>query len=142
MLASELTKKLLAEGCTPESFAVLSRQSDAYCLDRLGGAWAVFYSERGIDANPIYWSSSEIDACRFFYDYILNLEHWHLVGFFIQETKAQELEHKLKKFGVGSIRNDIPAFNTANAPRYRVFVVGKDIFKAKDHLGTQVIKCT
>ena len=142
MFASELTEKLLAEGCTPESFAVLSRQSDAYCLDKLLGEWAVFYSERGIDSNPIFTSESEVEACNFFYDYILKLEHWHLVGFFKQELQAQELENKLKEFGIESIRNDIPAFNTVNDPRFRVFVVGKCILKAKEKLGEFIIKHT
>ncbi|ARD23012.1 SPOR domain-containing protein [Shewanella japonica] len=142
VFASELTEKLLAEGCTPESFAVLSRQSDAYCIDKIWGEWAVFYSERGIDSKPIYTSDSETEACEFFYDYILKQEHWHLVGFFKVEAEALELESMLDKIGIHSIRNDIPAFNAPNDPRYRVFVVGKDIFKAKEKLGSLAITYT
>ncbi|WP_434930379.1 SPOR domain-containing protein [Shewanella sp. HL-SH5] len=142
MFAAELSEKLLAEGCTPQSFAVLSRQSDAYCLDKLWGEWAVFYFERGIDSKPIFTSSSETEACQFFYDHILEQDHWHLVGFYTKEAEAQELENKLEKFSIQSIRNDIPAYNSVNDPRYRVFVVGKDIFKAKEKLGDLAIKYT
>jgi hypothetical protein len=71
----------------------------------------------------------------FFYDYILRQQHWHIVGFFKAESFAIELEDKLKAIGVKSIRNDIPAYSALNDSRYRVFVVGKDIFKAREYLG-------
>ena len=32
-------------------------------LDKKGNEWVVFYSERGIDSEPIYQSESESDAC-------------------------------------------------------------------------------
>ncbi|MCL1046945.1 SPOR domain-containing protein [Shewanella electrodiphila] len=142
MFVSELADKLLSEGCTQNSFAVLSRQSDAYCLDKVAGKWSVFYSERGVDSEPLYTSKSESEACKYFYDLILNLEHLHLVGFFKLESQAFELVDKLAGFEIQSIRNDIPAYNTANDPRYRVFVIGADIFKVKNTLGEFEIKYT
>lgn len=135
MKSSELTKKLLEEGCNPHSFAVLSRSHDAYCIDKKGKEWTVFYSERGCDSDPIFRSTSEEEACEFFYQYVINQEHWHIVGFFKDETDAKELEDKLLSIGIKPIRNDIPSYKSANDPRFRVFVVGKDIFKAKEYFG-------
>ena len=44
--------------------------------------------------------------------------------------EAQLCEHKIRP-----IRNDIPAYHTRNDPRYRVFVVGKDIFRYRKLFG-------
>ncbi len=134
MLASELRMKLLSEGCNELNFAVLSRGvGDNYCLDREGNKWIVFYTERGNDDEPIYASESEDDACCFFYEFIMKQEHRHIVGFFRNESRARELEEKLCSVGIGAIRNDIPVFDSD--PRFRVFVVGKDIFKVRQKLG-------
>jgi len=138
--AAELTEKLIAEGCNSRSFAVLGRQSDAFCLDKRGNEWVVFYSERGVDAAPIFRSNFESEACNFFFEYVLNLEHWHLVGWFKEEAGAESLEEKLAELGIPFVRNDIPAYKHANDRRYRVFVVGKDIFKYRQALGEPEIR--
>jgi hypothetical protein len=135
MKASELRKKLIAAGCNESNFSVLSRSNDAFCLDKKGNEWVVFYSERGCDSEPIFSSKSENEACEFFFNHITRQQHWHIVGFFKNEREAKELESKLVAIGVQPIRNDIPAYKTANDPRYRVFVVGKDIFKVRERLG-------
>lgn len=141
MKASELTEKLIAEGCNENNFAVLSRGNDAFCIDKKGNEWVVFYSERGYDSDPIFKSESESEACEFFFNYVTKQKHWHIVGFFKSEKEAQELESKLAAIGIKPIRNDIPAYKTANDPRYRVFVVGKDIFKVRKHLGNVSVNC-
>ncbi len=132
MKAIELTERLLSEGCNPSSFSVLSRAHDAYCLDRRNNEWVIFYSERGIDSPPIFHTANESEACDYFYSLILKQEHWHIVGFFNIENDAIELEKKLISFGITPVRNDIPAYKAENDPRYRVFVIGKDIFKVKE----------
>jgi hypothetical protein len=135
MRVSELRTRLVAEGCNESNFAVLSRGNDAFCLDKKGDEWVVFYSERGCDSDPIFRSKSENEACEFFFNHIIKQQHWHIVGFFKTENEAKELESKLVAIGVQPIRNDIPAYKTANDPRYRVFVDGKDIFKVRERLG-------
>lgn len=135
MKITELRKKLLQEGCNPKNFAVLSSAHDAYCIDKDNNLWNVFYSERGCNYDPIFTSSDESEACDFFYNLVINQQHWHLVGFFKKEIDATLLEDKLVAIGITPIRNDIPAYKTGNDPRYRVFVVGKDIFKTKEHFG-------
>lgn len=71
---------------------------------------------------------------------MLKQKHWHIVGFFKYESDAIALENKLVSISIKSIRNDIPAYKTANDPRYRVFVIGKDIFKLRERLG-HVLVC-
>jgi hypothetical protein len=135
MKAYELRERLLAGGCNESSFAVKSRGNEVYCLDEIGDTWVVFYTERGQDSDPIFKSSSEDDACQFFYDYVMKLEHWHIVGFFKEEVSAKALEAKLLSIGVKPIRNDIPSYKFNDDTRYRVFVAGKEIFKVREALG-------
>jgi hypothetical protein len=139
MKASDLKERLIAEGCNENNFAVLSRGNDAFCLDKQGNQWIVFYSERGCDSEPIFRSESEEKACEFFFNHVTNQQHWHIVGFFKDEDEARKLEATLLAMGVQPIRNDIPAYKSANDPRYRVFVVGKDIFKVRERLGDVLI---
>ena len=135
MKVTELTDKLLAEGCNPQNFSVLSCQHDAYCLDKNGKLWQVFYSERGCDSGPIFTSNNESEACEFFYNLIIKQQHWHLVGFFKDEAEAKALEEKLIALGITPIRNDINAYKKPDDPRYRVFVPDKAIFTVKAQLG-------
>ncbi|HWV15256.1 MAG TPA: hypothetical protein VN030_07470 [Cellvibrio sp.] len=131
MNSLQIREKLLAEGCNESNFSVGRRVSDSYCLDVKGGEWVVFYTERGQDSEPIFSSVSEEKACQFFYDYVMRMQHWHILGFFEDEAAAISLESKLISIGVQPVRNDIPAYQGAGDPRYRVFVVGKDIFKVR-----------
>jgi len=139
MKASELKGKLIAEGCNGNKFAVLSRGNDACCLDKKGNEWVVFYSERGCDSEPILKSESENEACEFSFNHVVKQKHWPIVGFFKSEKEAKDLESKLVAIGIKPIRNDFPAYKTANDPRYRVFVVGKDIFKVRKQLGDEPV---
>ncbi|MBV1920347.1 MAG: SPOR domain-containing protein [Pseudomonadales bacterium] len=108
MIASELKSKLLAEGCSESNFAILSPGNDVFCLVKRGYDWVVYYTERGCDSEPIYKSKSEKEACQFFYNYILEMERWHLVGFFKEKSNVVELESKLDNAEIDFIRNDIP----------------------------------
>jgi hypothetical protein len=142
MKASDLKERLIAEGCNENNFAVLSRGNDAFCLDKQGNQWIVFYSEKGCDSEPIFRSESEEEACKFFFNHVTNQQHWHIVGFFKDEDDARKLEAALLAIGVKPIRNDISAYASADDPRYRVFVVGKDIFTVREHLGDVLIDYT
>lgn len=135
MNSSQISEKLTAEGCSPENFVVNGHGSDVYCLRESGGTWSVFYTERGVDEPPIFSSRSEEEACQFFYDFIMRMEHWHIVGFYKEKAAAEAMESRLASIGIKAIRNDIPAYHTRNDTRYRVFVVGKDIFKFKQAFG-------
>ncbi|QDT00455.1 hypothetical protein HG15A2_37930 [Adhaeretor mobilis] len=135
MRATDLDELLRCEGCNPSNYSISASAHDAWCLDLRDGEWVVFYSERGIDSPPIYASKSEREACDFFFDKVTGEKHWHIVGFFRHESDALVLESKLTAAGVDPIRNDIPVYRKANDPRFRVFVVGKDIFRYRQLFG-------
>lgn len=131
MTAAELIDKLLAEGCHPRHFQLGGGGDDCHCLENSGGIWSVFYSERGRDGPPEFTSSSEEQACAYFYRLIMGIQHWHLVGFFRDEAEARALQSLLAARGIQTIRNDMPSFRAVGDARYRVFVVGKDIFAVR-----------
>ena len=135
MNAVDLKQRLLEEGCSPYNFSVDPGGSDVYCLEQQDGVWRVFYTERGKADAPIFESMSEAEACKFYFDYITKkIRHDHLVGFFSLEENAIELESQLAQNGIKSHRDKIP-YGGWSDPRYRVFVVGKDIFRARAVLG-------
>jgi hypothetical protein len=140
MKTPELKQRLLEEGCSPFNFSVGRGGSDVFCLENQNGTWRVFYTERGKDEDPIFESASEEEACEFYFDYITKtIRHDHLVGFFIMEVNAKKLAEKLTQIGIQSHQDKIPYGGWAD-PRFRVFVVGKDIFKTSEILGELPLK--
>jgi len=132
--ARELKQRLLHEGCSPYQFSIGPGGSDVFCLDQRDGKWIIFYTERGRDDDPIFESASEHEACEFYFTYIsAKIRHDHLVGFFVSQQNARSLTEKLAQHGIQSHEDKIP-YGGWSDPRYRVFVVGKDIFKARELL--------
>jgi len=135
MKIQELERRLLEEGCSPHNFSIGHQGSDVYCLDNKFGTWRVYYTERGEDHSPIFESQSEEEACEFYSDYIMTkIRHDHMVGFFKSEHNAKALREKLARNAIQSHQDKIP-YGGRIDPRYRVFVVGKDIFRAREILG-------
>jgi hypothetical protein len=131
MDVTELEQHLLEEGCSPYNFSIGHGGSDVYCLEQRDGIWRVFYTERGKADPPIFVSRNEEEACTFYFEYITTkIRHDHLVGFFVLEENAIALETQLAQNGIPFHRDKIP-YGGWSDPRYRVFVVGKDIFKAR-----------
>ena len=140
MDSKELEQRLLEEGCSPHNFSIGYRGSDVFCLEKQGDMWRVFYTERGLDGDILYESGNEEEACEFFFDYITKkIRHDHLVGFFILERNAIALEEKLTQNGIASFGDQIP-YGGWSDPRYRVFVVGKDVFNVRKVLGEVPLK--
>jgi len=101
---------------------------------------ARLYTERGNDDAPIFESKSEEEACEFYFNYIMTkFRHDHMVGFFKSVQNAKALSEKLSQNGIQSHQDKIPYGGWID-PRYRVFVVGKDIFKAREMLGEEIVK--
>lgn len=135
MNTENLKRRLLEEGCSPHNFSIGHRGSDVFCLEKENGIWRVFYTERGNEDPPIFESLSENEACEFYFNYITTkIRHDHLVGFFISEQKAIELASRLAQSEIQVHRDKIP-YGGWSDPRFRVFVVGKDIFRARAVLG-------
>ena len=132
----ELEKRLEEEeACSRAHYSIGVRDSDVFCLENQNGTWRMFYTERGLDQDPIFESQSEEEACEFFFTYMTTrIRHDHLAGYFISLEKAEALAATLKEHGIESYRNDIP-YHGWEDPRFRVFVIGKDVFKARDIFG-------
>ena len=140
MRVDELKRRLVEEGCSTNNYSIGRGGSDVYCLENQNGTWHVFYTERGKDDPPIFESTNEAEACEFFFNYITKkFWHDHLVGFFVSDRNATALAEKLAQNGIQSHQDKIPYGGWVD-PRYRVFVVGKDIFKAKEILGEVPVK--
>lgn len=136
MNVGELAKRLLEEGCNPSTYAIGSRGTawDAYCLTFSGTWWEVYYTERGLDSAPIFTSESQSEACAFFFQHITSMRHDHCVGYFRSEQKTSTLHRQLRGIGLEPWQDRIPY--GLHDPRFRVFVIGKEIFAAKQALGT------
>lgn len=133
MTTAELERRLLAEGCNPDNYALNTRSYDGFCLMRQGRQWNVFYSERGDDQPPIFTSPDEDAACRFFFDFVMKMEHRHLVAMLRSEPAARALRARLEAQGIATHAYQL--FYAQNDYRQVVSVVGKDIFRVRALLG-------
>lgn len=133
MKLKELKDKLLEAGCNPNNFAICSKGDDAYCLDKKGSKWTIFYTERGCNSKPNFESENEEEACEYFFALVTKQQHWHIVGCFNCEQDAINLGKELFSIGVKPIRNDAPPVRNGEGPVYRIFVAGKDIFTVREH---------
>jgi len=140
MNIEDLQRRLVEEGCSASNYSIGYRDSDVYCLMKIDGVWKVFYTERGSDQPSIFESESETEACEFFFKYQTEkIRHVHIVGFFKSKENADALDAQLRSHGMETWQNHIP-YNGWDDPRYRIFVVGKDIFKAREILGSVPVK--
>lgn len=132
----DLAQRLAEEGCNPSAYSIGSRgnASDAFCLTHQDGRWRVFYTERGLDSVPMFEAESETDACEYFLRHILSLRHDHCVGFFRSAQQAQTLCERLLAADIACRSDQIP-YGGPEDPRFRVFVRGKAIFRARELLG-------
>lgn len=139
MNIEELKQRLFEEGCSPSNYSIGYRDSDVFCLMQIHGLWKVFYTERGLDQEPIFESESEEAACEFFFRYQTErIQHVHIVGQFFVKANADELDARLQQLGLHTWLNHIPHEHWTDVRRFRVFVVGKDIFKAREILGEKL----
>ena len=133
MTLADLNRRLLAEGANPDNYALGTRSYNGFCLLRQGRQWNVFFSERGDDQKPIFTSRNEYTACRFFFDFVMKMEHRHLVGFLRREPAARTLQARLAAAGIAAHHFAVPYAKNDN--RHGLNVIGKDIFRARALLG-------
>ncbi len=100
-------------------------------LEMNGNNWEIYYTERG-QKEKLDFSTTNIDeAITYYREHILHLEHWHLIVFTRSFEIFDSYKKSLEKQNIRTIQNDIPCYNTINDRIYRLFVVNKDIFKAR-----------
>lgn len=133
MTTTELARRLLAEGCNPDTYAINTRSYDGFCLLHNGRGWAVFYSERGLDQEPVFLSLDEEAACQYFFDFVMRQEHRHLVACLRSEPAARALRAQLEAQGIATHASRL--FYAKNDYRQVISVMGKDVFRARALLG-------
>lgn len=64
MTREKLQQRLVAAKIRAESYSLSGGQpSEAYCLERFGGGWATYYSERGQRTGEQFFATEDA-ACR------------------------------------------------------------------------------
>ncbi|MEO5911759.1 MAG: hypothetical protein ABIP95_12790 [Pelobium sp.] len=108
---------------------------DVHCLGFDNNNWTVYYIERGKKSTPIFSTTDKELAIKYYSDFVAKIEHWHLIAFTRSSKIIEEFNQKLGKLAVRTIQNDIPDFKVTGDRVYRLFVVNKDIFVAKNEIG-------
>lgn len=134
MKLTTLYNKFISEGYTNFYIDGVGgpQTDDVHCLGFNNPNWEVYYIERGQKSEPIFSSTNEEDAIKFYTDFVSKIEHWHLIAFTRSSEILNDFKSKLESKNIRTIQNDIPNYKTAGDRVYRLFVVNKDIFIAKD----------
>lgn len=133
MNSKELFEGLTREGINPLSYRLetIDRgdgQDDCYCLRRSGPSWEVSYLERG-SHRTLGTFATEAAACA---DFFARLDREatarsHLLTWFSEKARADDLVAVLLQAGIKPTHRDAPAFADASDIRYRIFVDGRDL---------------
>jgi hypothetical protein len=57
----ELVDFLNRKNISADSYSLYGDKSDAFCIDKIGDEWLVYYSERG-SKNELAWAKNEAQA--------------------------------------------------------------------------------
>jgi hypothetical protein len=136
MTTAELARRLEAEGANPATYDIEWRSYDGVCLLHEGGRWVVLYSERGRDQPPMFASADEAAACEYYLAHVLAQPQYHTVGFFRSAKEAQALRVRLEQRGLAVQTSKL--LYAADDYRHQVWVMGKDIFAARQLLGSNL----
>ncbi len=134
---TELAQSLIAEGCHPDNYAIgpIWATSDIYRLHHSQGQWRVCYTERGQDAEPIFSSESEHEACEFYFRFITEtIRHEHLVARLQSSDRVAALQAQLRAFAVECRVEGVKRGHDTD-PEFRVWVTGKAVFVCRQQLG-------
>lgn len=132
-----LYDRLMASGCNMFYIeGVGGPQADCVeVLCKKGTNWAICYSERGQLFSPIFESDDLEDVIVFYENHILRMDHSHLVIMTRNLEKFNEHKSILEKHNIRTSQNDLPHYKFMNDKIYRLFVINKDVFKAKEIFG-------
>ena len=135
MTIDELKQRLHDAGCSTDNYHIGEPQgaSDVYCLATRNGRFHFFYTERGQDSPPEKIFDNEAEACQYYYDFVMNIRHNHLVGFYQSANSLQRHAAFLEKHGIATTYDKIP-YGGWHDPRYRLFVEGMAIFTVRQLL--------
>lgn len=132
----DIYNKFISEGYTNFYIEGVGGPSkdDVHCLEFDNQIWTVYYTERGIKSKPIFSTKDEDVAIAYYSEFVSKIEHWHLVTFTRSSKILNDFKYKLEKLKIKTVQNDIPDFRLTGDRVYRLFVVNKDIFVAKEQI--------
>lgn len=135
MTLDELKQRLQAAGCSTTHYQIGEpwAVTDVYCLAKRDGRFHFFYTERGQDSPPEKTFDDEAEACQYYYDFVMNIRHDHLVGFYQRPDSLERHAAFLEEHGIPTSHDKIPYGGWAD-PRYRLFVEGSAIFTVRQLL--------
>ena len=125
-----LRARLIAAGCSESNYSIGCRNDDTLALEKIGGEWLVFYTERGSVGEVEFRSPIESEACQYLWDRMQTVRHAHLAGASTDWAACEALQARLAAAGIAFWRNDVPA-PVVPKTLYRVFVGGTDIFRVR-----------
>jgi hypothetical protein len=98
-------------------------------LDQHDGAFHVCVKERGLIVDTLFETRDEAAACAWYLEQV-SLSQMHLATS-ADEAEARRQQAVLAAAGIPVRRNDIPNFNGPGDARYRLFVAGSDLKRAR-----------
>ncbi|MCW4468124.1 hypothetical protein OGH69_04030 [Flavobacterium sp. MFBS3-15] len=138
MELKELHDTLIAEGCGRFSIEGVGVQlyDEVDRLEMKNGRWEVNFYQRGQVWETLFSTTDKHEATHYYYNHIMKMQHWHLVAFTRSFDVFTSYRFTLESHGIKTIQNDIPDYAAQNDHVYRLLVVNKDIFKARELFGT------
>lgn len=130
MTIDELFQHLIAQGYghlarrTPHGIDVLD-----FALQAFGDGFRVCDTERGQILQIWLETKDEAQACSWYLDRLAGL--WLHLTTSPDEIVILRQQGALEAAGISVRRNDIPNFNAPGDARYRIFVGGSDLKRAK-----------
>jgi hypothetical protein len=133
MDTKELLARLAREGFNPLYYRLDASDGgeasdDCYCLREAGACWEVYYFERGVSRTLAIFAE-ESAACEYFFARLNDdpSARSHLLAWFPEQSKADELVNALLQAGIKATHRDAPAFAHVSDIRHRIFVDGRDL---------------
>lgn len=136
MKINELQSYLESEGYNPLYYHIgdgWKACGDTICISKKSYEYQVFYVEKGNKTHEFFVSLDKQDSCDKFIETLdkeKNSKAFCICSY-IKEDDAEKLEAIVKDAGMKYFRNDI-SYGGYSDMRYRIFVYGKDRFKAQE----------
>ena len=132
MTLDELKQRLHDAGCSTANYHIGEPQgaSDVYCLAKRNGRFHYFYTERGLDQEPEKIFDDEAEACQFFYEFVMNIRHNHLVGYYESPDNLERHATFLEERGIGfqSLQESIDTTTSGGRLIFHIFGALADVY--------------
>ncbi len=112
---------------------------EGFGIDRIGGRFIWYYTERG-EKNNLAYFQSESEIVEYAFNHIKS-DKWakaYCIGFTTSKDEKEEIANVLREMGLEYFQDQIPYYGLER-PVFRTFVLGCDINKT-EHLKDKYFK--